>query len=539
MGWPDLMSGGIADHGVWPEVGLEIPQASPAAVARPPVREWLERARQNREALDGAAVEIAGVPLGVLRRTARVEALARAADYTRRLGIAVESGRTGVLLATGHQPVFVHPGIWIKYLALARVVPQDGMGLAIIVDSDAADEIAVEVPHDDGRLRRTRVPLARGGPTVPFELLPAPTEDDWRRLATSVDAYLATLGSGPIAEAWGRARALWPPRSPGGLAGAITALRRRLEGPRAYVDLPVSVMSGMPAFRRFALAIMRDAVRFAEIHNACLDAYREHYGIRTAAQPFPDLTIAPDRVEVPFWYLADGQRWPVFVEPASRAIAAGHRVVGRLPEDPDEPAFAAMPLRPRALTLTAFVRLAICDLFIHGVGGARYDRATDAVVRAFFGIAPPAYAAATATLFLPFASGGSVVLERQRLARRLLDLQHNPERFLVPEGAHRVLVEEKWALIRQLEQAAALTRRERRAATRRIRELNAILRVAVADQVAEVQAALDRLNHLQADADVAAHRGYPFVLHRVEDVEAVVDLLVSDDAASTQDPSAR
>jgi len=61
----------------------------------------------------------------------------------------------------------------------------------------------------------------------------------------------------------------------------------------------------------------------------------------------------------------------------------------------------------------------------------------------------------------------------------------------------------------------------------------------VAGQVAEVQAALDRLHHLQADADVAAHRGYPFVLHRVEDVEAVVDLLVSDDMAATHGAWAR
>jgi hypothetical protein len=533
------MAGGIADHIVWPDVGLEIPQTSPAAAALPPVTRWLELARQNREILDAAAVELAGVPLGTLRRAARLEALALAADYTRRLGIATGSGSAGLLLATGHQPVFVHPGVWIKYLALSRVVPAGGLGLNIVVDSDAADEVVVDVPHDDGRLRRTRVPLARGGPNTPFEALPAPTDDDWRRLAAAVDAHLATLGDGPIAEAWRRTRALLPVRSWGGLAGAITALRRQLEGPRPYVDLPVSVMSGMGAFRRFAWAIMRDAERFAEIHNACLDAYREHYGIRTAAQPFPDLAIEAERVEVPFWYVADRQRWPVFVERDGRAVIADHQVVGRLPDDPDEPAFSAMPLRPRALTLTAFVRLVICDLFIHGAGGGRYDRATDAVVRTFFGMAPPAYATATATLFLPFASGGSVAEERARLARRLLDLQHNPDRFLGPDGAHRALVEEKWALIRRLEQAAALTRRERRAATQRIRELNAILRVAVAGQVAEVQAALDRLHHLQADADVAAHRGYPFVLHRVEDVEAVVDLLVSDDMAATHGAWAR
>jgi hypothetical protein len=34
-------------------------------------------------------------------------------------------------------------------------------------------------------------------------------------------------------------------------------------------------------------------------------------------------------------------------------------------------------LRPRALAMTALVRAALADLFIHGLGGERYDRVTD------------------------------------------------------------------------------------------------------------------------------------------------------------------
>lgn len=511
----------------WPAFELEIPATSPAVVATPPMPTWLACARAGRAALDAVTVPVAGLPLGELRRMARSEAVALAADYTGGLGVALPPIMTDLVLGAGHQPVLVHPGIWIKYMALARLVPADGIGLNLIVDSDAADDVAAEVPLDDGRLRRDRVVLAQGGADVPFEAIPSPTAPEWRAFVEAIDARLRTIGEPAIMEGWARARGVAPPDEAPGVAGTVTAVRRGLEGPRPYLDLPVSLLAGTRAFRRFAFAILSDARRFADVHNACLAGYREHYGVRTAAQPFPDLAVGDRRVEAPFWYVAGGRRWPLFIDPARGRLVAGDRDAGALPGDPEDRAFAQAPIRPRALTLTAFARLAVTDLFIHGIGGGRYDRATDAIVRAFFGIAPPLYATVTATLFLPFAGGGRRDAERQRLLRLLLDLQHNPDRFLTGDGAHQALVQEKWELIRTLERAGALTRRERRAATQRIREVNQILQVAVAGRVAEAQEALQRLDRLQEDAEVTAYRGYPFLLHRVEDVEAMVDTLAA------------
>jgi hypothetical protein len=521
----------------WPAFDLEIPTTSPAAAAVPDTAAWTAMAVANRAALDAVAIDIGGMPLASLRRAARAEARLLAAAYTAQLGVAVPSGATDLLFATGHQPLLVHPGIWVKYLVLARLVPAGGVGLNLIVDSDAVDEVVAEVPVRDGQLRRTRVPLARGGPHTPIEAMAAPTPQEWQQFAAAIERHLATFADGAMTAGWTRVRSMNPPISGFGLAGALSSVRRTLEGPRPYLDLPVSQLARTPAFRRFACAILRDAGRFAVIHNTCLRAYREAYGVRTAAQPFPDLTVDDRRIEVPFWYVADGRRWALFVEPLGRRLFAGDRDVGPVPDDPDETGFAAAPIRPRALALTAFARLVLTDLFIHGVGGGRYDRATDAVVRSFFGVKPPAYAAATATLFLPFAADGSVAEERQRLQRLLLDLQHNPDRFLAADGgAHQALIEEKWALIRRLEQADQLTRKERRAATQRIREVNAILQVEVADKVAEAQESLDRLSRLQADVEVTAYRGYPFLLHRVEAVDALVDLLVGEATGRERTP---
>ncbi len=60
-------------------------------------------------------------------------------------------------------------------------------------------------------------------------------------------------------------------------------------------------------------------------------------------------------------------------------------------------------LRPRALMTTMFTRLVISDLFVHGIGGGKYDQMTDAIIRDYFNIPAPPMIVATATLRLPLA----------------------------------------------------------------------------------------------------------------------------------------
>src|SRR5262249_59771978 len=57
-------------------------------------------------------------------------------------------------------------------------------------------------------------------------------------------------------------------------------------------------------------------------------------------------------------------------------------------------------LRTRALTTTMFARLVLGDLFVHGIGGAKYDELGDEIDRAFFGFEPPAFLTLSMTLWL-------------------------------------------------------------------------------------------------------------------------------------------
>jgi hypothetical protein len=133
------------------------------------------------------------------------------------------------------------------------------------------------------------------------------------------------------------------------------------------------------------------------------------------------------------------------------------------------------------------------------------------VIGELFGCAPPPYVVATATLMLPLASTGAVVEDGRTLERRLMDLQHNPERSLAaPSEAQRRLIDQKWALIRAVEQMRPGP--ERRAATHRIREINTQLAQGLADEIQRVQAKQAAFGRFSAAVAAATYRGYPFFL---------------------------
>src|SRR5207253_3972930 len=144
---------------------------------------------------------------------------------------------------------------------------------------------------------------------------------------------------------------------------------------------------------------------------------------RSANHPAPELAEG----EAPFWVrTANGRR--------ERAT----------------PASDVRALRPRALTLTLFARVCLGDFFIHGIGGGKYDEVTDAIIRDYFGIEPPAYQVLSATLHLPLPGFPSTDDDVKRAERRVRDLTWNPQRHLKSEVAARPevqqLLEEKLLL---------------------------------------------------------------------------------------------
>jgi hypothetical protein len=496
---------------------FRVPERSGEVRIDPPADRIAALLATSRNASWGRA-EILGTPLAEFRRAVRARTLSMA-------GPPPPQGRPSLevpLVVMGHQPIFFHPGIWIKFFVLTGLHERCGAaGIYLNCDHDAPWPITAEMPAVATGLSRRAETLLDFPDDVPLEAVPLISEEAWGAFCARVRRHLVTLGVRGIRERFetfiplaARAR-----DAAATLAGFLGGARRAYEaqaGPPGYVELAVSSLSDTREFTAFALHVMQDPTGFLTRYNSSLEEYRRVHRLRSAANPFPNLEEADGFQETPFWALHEGRRTKLF------ARRDGERLRLQRPGAPpvDLPAgpsgleellASGLRLRPKALTLTMFARVCLGDVFLHGVGGGRYDRVTNAVIAGVFGCAPPPYVVATATLALPLLGDGVPVEDRRVLERRMMDLQHNPERHLSsPSQVQRQLVDEKWALIKAIEQMRPGP--ERRAATHRIREVNSHLAEGLADEIQRIQAKLAALDGSSAALEAASYRGYPYFL---------------------------
>jgi len=117
-----------------------------------------------------------------------------------------------------------------------------------------------------------------------------------------------------------------------------------------------------------------------------------------------------------------------------------------------------LKIRPKALLLTLYNRLFISDLFIHGLGGAKYDLVTDEIIREFFKVEPPHFLVISCTLYLDFKSSPNGSDSKiSSLKKKIRDLEFNPQRYidelpLTKKGKNQIgeLAEKKTELIKKI-----------------------------------------------------------------------------------------
>src|SRR5690606_24011692 len=161
--------------------------------------------------------------------------------------------------------------------------------------------------------------------------------------------------------------------------------------------------------------------RMVDDPAACARAYNEAVGARPEAQLRPlELNEQRGRIELPLWRGAPGSpRQAVYASELADGQWGGGGAAGGGAEG---------ELAPRALLLTGLMRLAGCELFIHGPGGGVYDQVTEAWLGSWLGredLAPSVVASATWLLPLtdepPPAPGELARAQWERHAAR-----HNP-----------------------------------------------------------------------------------------------------------------
>ena len=182
------------------------------------------------------------------------------------------------------------------------------------------------------------------------------------------------------------------------------------------LEIPFSQICDSDEFLFFFLEINENIESFSKIYSNKLNEHRKLFKIRNRAHPSPDLIIEENLTEIPFWIWKQGdQKRKIFILKEEEENYLYNNSYGKIflikKDGLKSLSFLkriikerGLKIRPKALLLTLFNRLFISDLFIHGLGGAKYDPVTDEIIRGFFKVEPPHFLVASCTLYLNFKS---------------------------------------------------------------------------------------------------------------------------------------
>ncbi len=400
------------------------PAEDGATIVWPQPQQLLRDTVENQTRLSGSSIRIQNVPFSEIRKRQREQF-----GYT-------DDARP--LLANGHQAELHHAGVWVKNVLVdvaARKLGGEAYHLA--VDTDEPKHLVLRWPG--GAEPLTDDPNAT---SAAWSALVRPPTPQYLRRAINTFANAATKWDfepsiGPFFESMTRASS-GDANLPTALTNSIHDLERSL-GLTHRANVMSPVWQGKP-YLLFVHHLLAHAGDLAANYNAALAEYRVANGIKTPGRPMPDLKVATDRCEAPFWLdaLDSGERSRACVARIGNAWALKSPSGAKFELDPSKDGWKAaaqlaeflksqtLRLSPRAIVLTMYVRLFLADQFVHGIGGGRYDQVTDRVIARHFKLEPPKFSVTTATLYFPEAVGRSraclpcIVQDGHRLKHSLL-----------------------------------------------------------------------------------------------------------------------
>ena len=445
------------------------------------------------------------------------------------------------IIQTGHEPILYHPGIWIKnHLAHYLVKKLSGISVNMIVDNDACNMGFMYVPILSEKSASVgKVALVRNKDHVAYEeimfvdfgsicqfkeeVIGLLSKNILREDVKTTIEYMQDMFGQFINRIGG-----YYQQGCTDMVGLLTAARKSLEEDFGIENLeaPVSWMCDTNGFYHFLLHILYEAERFAKIYNEKLAEYRRIHKIRSKANPLPDLKILRDSIEIPFWvWRAGGQRTKCYMvnEGENIKITDGAEVLVTLKKG-DEVINnitrlktlreAGIKIRPRAITTTMFSRLFFSDVFIHGIGGAKYDTITDEIIKEFFGIDPPGFVTISATLYLPLDAYDFDERELYDIQRNIDDMSYNPERYAPQktrnESEFMNRVKEKQRLLKMM---VAGNADEKRRYFSQIKELNKLMLTQINPELKKKQKEINIVLDKLAYNEVVRFREFPVCLY--------------------------
>lgn len=519
---------------------LRAPGDDGGTLIEPPLAEADDLIRQNLRQRQ-TDCDLQGRSLSELAAQARRDLLAAAFNYTRQYRDVAQppAGSDTQVVLAGHQPQLFHPGVWYKNFVLGRLgYGANRAAVNLIIDSDTCKSTALRVPG--GTVDRPLVDLVafdRAGEAIPFEERKILDRDYFSSFGSRASEQIRRLVPDPLL------RQFWPLAVERSQAqanlGLCLAQSRHVQEERfgnATLELPQSQVCSLEAFHWFTSHLLAHLPRLWDVYNGAVAEYRRANHLRSKSHPVPDLASHDQWLEAPYWIWTHDNplRRPLFVRSRGDDLLLADRrgLEIALPLSPESDAQRAVAvlaelagqgikLRTRALITTMFARLVLGDLFLHGIGGAKYDEVTDLVIRRFLGVEPPAYLTVTATLRLPIRHAAVSPDALRSVEGRLREMEFHPEQFLEPadladrEVATAVTEKRTWVETPQ-------TRENARQRCTAIRHANTALqprlqaqRERLADERAQISARLE-------GETILGWREYAFVLYPEETLRGLL-----------------
>jgi len=386
----------------------------------PPYEMWPEVLRRNRQGLADRSSRLGRERVRELR-----QALYEAAfQYTQELTELAASISTPIsgdfarsfdyekpLVMAGHQPVVYHQGLLYKNKQLSRLAKESSAhAINVVVDTDEGDAGQLIWPLRGGDSLTLRSATVSSAERL-FASQQIVDSERVEEIFCAMREDLAASGLHSALDAVEKVSRLYQLLSGQSVSVANSLVRWQYER-RAYLEVSLSRLLRIDVVRSILLEWVHDAEKLVPSYNSTLESYRAERKIKNPANPFPNMSIEPNSIEVPFCLIQSSGREPLTVAPQ-----------GKL--DVQQNSFIA----PRGSIVTLLLRAFCSDLFIHGTGGGKYDPFVDRFAHAYLGVELPEFVVASSTEYA-FPERVASYEAAIELKSRYKEIVSHTERFL-------------------------------------------------------------------------------------------------------------
>lgn len=502
----------------------------------------------NIERFKSYKFNISGIPFPEFRKHTRTEILEKSREYSEWIWSICSKLKIGhnidasyfhnlytpdkIIIQTGHPPILAHPGVLIK-ISLANIIAKKirGIGINMVVDNDTFHNNWLNIPNINGL--SSSIEKIEFIPNLLHNLaFEEARYTDLRQLTTFKKGVLRTLSNHDMKDTFiifiDMVIELF--KEIQHFSDLFTAARH------AYLqrfnisnlEIPVSLICETESFLKFFLHITKDIRNFVRIYNSTLEEYRKLKKISSKANPLPDLMEKGFVIELPFWIWREHKpRERLFASILNKkyvSLIYENRIIINFDFDKNGNSSenlkalksltsTGIKIRPRAIVNTMYSRMFFSDLFIHGVGGAKYDMITDQIIRAFFGVEPPGYAMITATLYPAYKPYEVSSKDARRLRHIIQDMNHNPERYasgkIMEDVEMKSLIKEKNMLINK----EMHNSEEKRRTFNRLKQINSLMKEKIKPLVKVKEKEAEDIENKLRYNSIVMNREYPFCIY--------------------------